>query len=327
MTLSRRYFEVLLKDKLNLFILFAQAPVIALLTYFVLGSDRPRDFVYFVLALVAVWFGTSVAAREIVRERAVYNRERMVNLGILPYLGSKMTVLGMIVAMQCLMLFVPLKLMDLAGLMPMPGEMLGIPQLWAMLLTAGVGIALGLFISALVKTSEMATSMVPLILIPQILFSGLVGVPSGISKPISLLVPAAWSYDTMKRFSTLDTLEMEGAEPNGSTRGLGLYKQIETENDKIIVDARKNVEDYQANVEARMKQYDDARNAGLTPSLPKPDEMPAVPAAKKLPANLSGYITFLHPWMNEVLNQFVLMLMFGVLALGTLIILRLRDIR
>lgn len=327
LTLSRRYFEVLLKDKLNLFILFAQAPVIALLTYFVLGGDRPRDFVYFVLALVAVWFGTSVAAREIVRERAVYSRERMVNLGILPYLGSKMTVLGMIVAMQCLMLFVPLKLMDLAGLMPMPGEMLGVPQLWAMLLTAGVGIALGLFISALVKTSEMATSMVPLILIPQILFSGLVGVPSGISKPISLLVPAAWSFDTIKRFSTLDTLEKEGSQPNGGTRGLGLYKQIETDNDKIIVDARKNVEDYQANVEARMKQYDDALNAGLTPSLPKPDEMPAVPAAKKLPANLSGYITFLHPWMHEVLNQIVLMLMFGMLALGTLIILRLRDIR
>ena len=67
-------------------------------------------------------------------------------------------------------------------LMPMPGDFAGIPQFWTMLLTAGVGIALGLLISALVKTSEMATSLVPLILIPQILFSGLVGVPAGASR-------------------------------------------------------------------------------------------------------------------------------------------------
>lgn len=327
LTLSRRYLEVLLKDKFNLFILFAQAPIIALLTFFVMGSEKPRDFAYFVLALVSVWFGTSVAAREFIRERPVYRRERMVNLGIFPYLGSKLTVLGLIVGLQCLMLFLPLKFLDLTHLMPMPGEMLGLPQFWAMLVTAAVGIVLGLFISALVKSSEMATSLVPLILIPQILFSGIVGVPGGISKPISLLVPAAWSFDTMKRFSTLDTLEQEGAEPKGKTRGLGLYRQIEADNDKVIEDARKNLEDYQKTVEKKMKEYEDARNAGLSVSAPKPDELPAVPPAKKMPKDLSGYITFLHPWMNEILNQLVLMLMFGMLVIATLIVLRLQDIR
>jgi len=326
-TLSRRYFEVLLKDKLNLFILFAQAPLIALLTYFVVDRTRPRDFIYFVPAIVSIWFGTSVAAREIIREKAVYARERMVNLGILPYLASKFTVLGCIVAMQCVLLFVPLKFFDLVGLDPMPGDLFGIPQFWTMLLTAAVGIALGLFISAIVKTGEMATSLVPLVLIPQILFSGIVGVPTGISKPLSLLVPAAWSFDTMKRFSTLDTLEPEGAEPGDSTNGLGLYKQIETDNEKILTNARKDLEDYQSSIEKKLKQYDDARNAGLSPTLQKPDELPAVPNAKKLPADLSTYVTFLHPWMNEVLNQLVLMLMFGSLAIMTLILLRLKDIR
>ena len=47
-TLSRRYLEVLVKDKLNLFILFAQAPIIAFLTFLVMGPTRPRDFLYFV---------------------------------------------------------------------------------------------------------------------------------------------------------------------------------------------------------------------------------------------------------------------------------------
>ena len=106
----------------------------------------------------------------------------MVNLGILPYLMSKLIILGIIVAIQCLLLYVPLKLMHFGRVMPMPGDLYGAPQFWVMILTAAVGIALGLFISALVRTSEMATSLVPLILIPQILFSGLVGVPTGQTK-------------------------------------------------------------------------------------------------------------------------------------------------
>jgi len=336
LTLSRRYWEVLFRDKLTLFILMAQAPIIAVLVYFVMGTNQPRDFAYFVLSLVAVWFGTSISAREIIRERAVYNRERMVNLGLIPYLFSKLFVLGIIVGVQCLILFLPLKLLDLTGIMPMPGELLGIPQFWAMLLTAGVGIALGLLISALVKTSEMATSLVPLILIPQILFSGLVGVPTGINKVAGLAMPATWSFDTMKRFSTLDTLEEEGAEADGKTKGLGLYKFIETENDKIISDAKSDIENYRSDAKKdsdaykdEMRDYLSSLKSGGSAIEPKQPEMKSAPEIKpavKVPEDLSRYVNFLHPWMHEILNQIVLMLMFFMLVLATLIVLRLQDI-
>ncbi|MCY7374624.1 MAG: ATP-binding cassette domain-containing protein, partial [Pyrinomonadaceae bacterium] len=325
-TLSRRYWEVLFRDKLNLFILLAQAPIIAVMVYFVMGANQPRDFAYFVLSLVSVWFGISVSAREIIRERAVYNRERMVNLGLLPYIFSKLFVLGIIVGIQCLTLFVPLKLLDLVGLMPMPGELLGIPQFWVMLLTAGVGIAFGLLISALVKTSEMATSLVPLILIPQILFSGLVGVPTGINKAAGLLMPTTWSFDTMKRFSTLDTLEKEGTDPNGKTDGKGLYKYIESENDKIIADAKLDLDNYKGTSESKLKGFEDDLKAGKNVSAPKLGEPPPIKNAVKIPEDLSSYINFLHPWMHEILNQLVLMLMFFILTLATLIVLRLQDI-
>ena len=76
--------EVLLRDKLNLFILLAQAPIIALLTYFVISENQTRDFAYFILSLVAVWFGTAVAAQETIREHPIYDRERMVNVGLVP---------------------------------------------------------------------------------------------------------------------------------------------------------------------------------------------------------------------------------------------------
>ncbi|MGI8544587.1 MAG: FHA domain-containing protein, partial [Aridibacter sp.] len=134
-TLSGRYARVLARDKFNLFILFAQAPIIAILVYLVMSENQMRDFAYFALSLCAIWFGTSVASREIIREREIYERERMVNLGILPYLASKLFVLGLIVSIQCFLLFLPLKFFDLVGLMPMPGVFLGIPQFAVMLLT------------------------------------------------------------------------------------------------------------------------------------------------------------------------------------------------
>lgn len=326
-TLSKRYTQVLLRDKLTLFILFAQAPIIAFLTFLVMGNDQPRDFVYFMISLVSVWFGTSVASREIIRERAIYKRERMVNLGIIPYLYSKLFVLGIIVGIQCLMLFVPLKFFDVIGLMPMPGVFGGIPQFWVLLLTSGVGIALGLLISALVKTSEMATSLVPLILIPQILFAGLVGVPQGISKVAGLVMPATWSFDTMKRYSTLDTLEKEGSFPNGETKGLGLYKSIEIENDKIIADAEKDLEAYRKESETKLDKFERELKIGNNPAAPKLGEPPKIADAKKLPDDLSKFVSFLHPWMHEVVNQLVLMLMFGILVIATIIILRLQDTR
>ncbi len=317
LTLSRRYLEVLLKDKLTLFILLAQAPAIALMTFLVVGPDEPRDFVYFVLALVAIWFGTSVSAREIIREAAVYRRERMVNLGLAPYLASKMLVLGIIVMVQCFLLFVPLKFLDLVGLFDMPGELGGIPQFWAMLLTAAVGIGIGLFVSATVRTSEMATSLVPLILIPQILFSGIVGVPQGlVNKAVSLTMPAAWAFDTMKRFSTLDTLEPEGANPRGKTKGLGLYNFIETENEKTVEKAKQDFEEYRRSNESRYQ--DEPSTSSVTTD-------PATMTLNKVPDDLSGYVTFRHPWMNDVLNQAVLMLMFGIVTVATLIVMRLKD--
>jgi ABC-type multidrug transport system ATPase subunit/pSer/pThr/pTyr-binding forkhead associated (FHA) protein len=316
--LSRRYWEVLFRDKFNLFILLAQAPIIALLTFIVMDAKQPRDFIYFILAIVSIWFGTSVSSREIIRERPVFQRERMVNLGLLPYLGSKLFVLGIIVAIQCLMLFIPLKIFDLAQLMKMPGDLGGLPQFWAMLLTAGVGVALGLLISALVKTSEMAASLIPLILIPQILFSGLVGVPSGVSKVIGLTMPVTWSFDTMKRFSTLDTLQKDGALPNGKTKGSGLYESIKEQNKEVVNDAKNKLDEYKKELEESIRT-----SQGSPPTLKEP---PEPGDAVNVPDDLSGYVNFLHPWMHEILNQLVLMIMFYMLVIATLIILRWQDI-
>ena len=337
-TLSRRYLEVLASDKFNLMILFGQAPIIALLTYLVVGAKAPRDFIYFVLALVSLWFGTSVAAREIIRERAVYKRERMVNLRLLPYVGSKILILMLIVGLQCLLLFGTLKLLDLTHLMSFPGRFGATPQLGVMIVTSMVGIALGLFVSAVVKTSEMATSLIPLILIPQILFSGLVGIPSGMSKLVGVVMPATWSFDEMKRFSQLDVLRAkdEDAQPSEREEGQGFYKQVERENDRNIDDSRGKVDQYKAdaeksinNFEKKMEDYQKDLAMGRStkkPATPKLSPVPEIPAAKKIPDDLSSYVDFLHPWGSRSLDLGVLIAMFFTFFVATIIALRAQDV-
>jgi ABC-type multidrug transport system ATPase subunit/pSer/pThr/pTyr-binding forkhead associated (FHA) protein len=336
-TLSRRYAEVLRRDKFNLFILFAQAPIVGLMTFLVTGVKQSRDFPYFILAIVAIWFGTSIAAREIIRERAVYNRERMVNLGLFPYVWSKLFNLSFIVGLQCILLFGTMKFFDLLTSFvpligfPMPGYVFGIPQLIVMIVTGMVGVALGLFISACVKTSEMATSLVPLILIPQILFAGLVGVPERASKVIGLVMPATWSFDEMKRLSGLDTLREEG-----SSDEKGLYKKVEDENDRNVKDTREKIKkelgdakDELNRYERNMKEYIDklrqGQDPGAIPAKPTVGEGPKVSDAVKVPEDLSKYVDFLHPWMHGLVNPIVLLFMFFGLVLATVIALRLQD--
>ncbi|MGQ0761100.1 MAG: FHA domain-containing protein [Acidobacteriota bacterium] len=333
-TLTRRYMEVLSRDKFNLLILFAQAPIIAFLTYLVVGDTLPRDFPYFVLGLVALWFGTSVASREIIRERAVYTRERMVNLGLMPYVGSKIFVLALIVTVQCIMLFGALKMMHYVGLMSVPGWL--VPQLAIVFITAMVGIALGLFVSAIVKTSEMATSLVPLILIPQILFSGLVGVPEGASKAIGTLMPATWAFDGLKQFSTLDTLDEEGSDPDGENEGKGLYKHYEALNDRNIEQARQDLDDYKKDAEQDLKDYEkkmkdhvkDLQSGRQSdqPDAPKLKDPPEVKGAEKIPEDVSNYISFLHPWGHALIDPIVLLFMFLALVIATIVTLKAQDI-
>jgi hypothetical protein len=220
-----------------------------------------------------------------------------------------------------------------------PSESLA--QFLVMILTGMVGIALGLFISAIVKTSEMATSLVPLILIPQILFSGLVGVPTGVARMIGVGMPATWAFDELKRLSKLDTISEEGSDPEGPNRGMGLKKYVESKNDENIAQAktditnykqeaednseqfRKDMDKYQEDVEAAM------RGQGEKPDKPEPPKLGDAPQPKeavKQPPDLSSYVDFLHPWGGRLVNALILLGMFFGLLGATLFALRSQDI-
>ncbi len=155
-------------DRTTLVVMLAQPLVI---TALICAVCRDLPVIDFLLVISALWFGCSSAAQQIVKERPICRRERMVNLRLDAYLISKMLPLMLLTTVQVvLMLGIAWLLEDTEG--SLPGRLL------AMLLAAWNGVGMGLLISAVAKNGDKAMSIVPLTLIPQIVLGGvLVAVP------------------------------------------------------------------------------------------------------------------------------------------------------
>lgn len=167
LTLTRRYLEIKLKDRRNTLLLLAQAPIVAAILAMIVRSSPVNDAkTLFIAAIISIWFGANNAVREIVSESAIYVRERMVNLKIPSYVFSKFAVLIGIALIQCV-LFVGI----IVAMGRLKSEDL-VSLIIVLFFTSVAGITTGLFLSAVVNSTEKAMSILPLVLIPQLLLSG-----------------------------------------------------------------------------------------------------------------------------------------------------------
>ena len=227
--LLSRYFKIKWRDRGGTAIMFLQAPIIGLLLALVFGGQKEaipywclgalqelskragssmgqgtndllasmqttqdNSIACFFVVVAAVWFGTSNAAREIVSERAIYLRERMVNLKLFNYVASKYILLCLFCVIQCAML--------LAIVFFALGFNGGVEAfLWELANLSTVAImsaALGLLLSTVVTSSEAAQALTPIALIPQIVLGGMM-VPmttnSWLEWPMYVM-PARWGF-------------------------------------------------------------------------------------------------------------------------------------
>ena len=188
--LTRRYYKIKTNDGFNSSMMLLQAPIIAVLICIVF--DKITAAVPFITALSAIWFGTNNAAREIVSETAIFKRERMFNLNILPYIMSKICVLSFFSIVQSVIFIFILYLKYNSN------ELMFHDTLTAFIWMSFLSIAatfLGLLLSSMLKTAEKVMTVVPIILIPQIMFAGLV---TKIEGPIVEFI----SYLTLSRWGT-----------------------------------------------------------------------------------------------------------------------------
>ncbi len=165
-TLLTRLLTLKFKDFANVAVLVLPPPLIALLLGVMMAGSPNNPKAIFILVIVALWFGCSAAVREIVDERQIYERERQRNLSIPAYLGSKLVYLGGLAGVQSLLLA---GVSRLAGL-EQEHFLVAWAVLWLMTLH---GALLGLLVSAWAPNAERALFAFPLVLIPQLLFAGL----------------------------------------------------------------------------------------------------------------------------------------------------------
>ncbi len=183
--LLKRQWAVFRADWKNLLLVLGQPLFIGLLVTWV---SRDSPLVLFFAYIATLWFGCGNAAQEIVKELPMFRRERLIGLGRHAYLLAKFLSLAGITALQSLLLY---------GVMQLCTGGIGGAWQWqiaGLVLAACAAVAIGLAISAFAKSVLQAVMIVPLVLIPQILFSGFTP-PAGDMEPgpylVSRLMPSA----------------------------------------------------------------------------------------------------------------------------------------
>jgi ABC transport system ATP-binding/permease protein len=203
--LSHRYWQLGLRDRTSLLLALLTGPIGILLIRLAIQGQDPLVQInpasafqaaltlktLFIFSCVGIWVGISCSAQEIVKESAIYARERLVNLGLLPYLGSKILVRSGMAIVQTSLL-----VMAISIAFPAPISQL-IPWTGGLFITNFCtlisSICLGLLLSTFVTNENEANNSLPLIMIPQIIFSGVLFDLDGISTQISWLMLSRWS--------------------------------------------------------------------------------------------------------------------------------------
>ena len=215
--LSHRYVRLTISDSKRLALLLLQAPVLGMLLMLVANSSSEDGvFAYstdaksmlFSLTCAAFWVGMLNSIQEICKERAIFEREKMSTVRTLPYIASKLIVIGTLCVIQSFMLVIVVRIF--AG--EFPTNTFGIPPFFGYFLTTCLtticAACLGLAVSALSPNPDRAMAIAPIILLPQILFSGVVFELSGFMKFLSNIIPCKLSmqnFGVLTDFNSLST--------------------------------------------------------------------------------------------------------------------------
>ena len=197
--LSARNVKILTRDWFSLALLLITAPVMASLD-FMLASGVGQTCSAFnngnfndvivsliVLSNTTMLVGGLAFMRELVKEREIYKRERMVNLKLSSYIMSKIWV-ALVLAIYQTICYTAIRYM--AFEMPGGTEELLFVFITCYLLIFG-GMMLGLFASALAPNGNAAPLLLVMFIIPQMVLSGaMVPLPTPVRAPAN----SSWAF-------------------------------------------------------------------------------------------------------------------------------------
>jgi hypothetical protein len=202
-TLSARNVRLLARDRFALILMLVAAPLLASLDFLIterqmfdnLLGDSTRIITNTNTMIVnAMLVGALAQMREISKDRDIYRRERLVNLGIAPYVLSKVWVAALLGFYQAVW-WVGIRYLAVE----MPGGLdVALGFYVTLVLVTFAGMMLGLFASAIAPSEDSVALIVALLIVPQVLFSG-AHLPVHTMNPIvqqqMAIMPSRWAFE------------------------------------------------------------------------------------------------------------------------------------
>ncbi|MDM7327257.1 MAG: FHA domain-containing protein, partial [Thermosynechococcus sp. Uc] len=279
--LTQRNLAILRQDRAALILMLSLAPILGALDFVlwkptILNPDQgdagQAFTMAFVTVLIAVMVGSLATMREIVKELEIYRRERMVGLGLWPYIFSKLAPAAVLALYQAA-IFLALKFLAInlnLGL----GAIAGL-YLTLFLVTFG-GMVMGLLVSALSPTQTVAPLLTILFLVPQITFAGAI-IPLKDLGSVGNLI----SDVTLTRWSYANVVSLFGFGQDVARDAC--WQQPKSAREKLSPKALEHCPCFDANLFQRChfpgvrKEYHPAVDESDHPQPPKPGDHPTLP--------------------------------------------------
>ena len=218
-TLFMRNLADKFKDRTNL-IMTIGVPIIlgVLMSMLLRGENEPYLFSFnaefskylFLSVVVFVFFGLMASVNEVIKDRPILNRERIIGIRPYQYLFSKAGVYIIFALMQVVLyVVIGFWVLQVPWRVPEQFQHIGGSNFLLYFILIGfitvyVSFSLGLFLSSVLKSQLAAFNVIPLVIIPQIIFGGLFVGFGSMGKIINDEVPiyanltfARWSYEAL----------------------------------------------------------------------------------------------------------------------------------
>ncbi len=170
----KRQFKIKSYEKLNLIVSFFIAPLLSFLSTYIFraNDDLVQNSSYpnylFFMLISAIFFGLISSVFEVIKDKNMVQRESLGGVSIFGYYLSKYYVLSFFGLIQTL-------LYNLVGMifLHIPWALVAFNSL-VMFFVIVVSISFGLFVSSFARNSMIASNLIPVLIIPQILLGGLI---------------------------------------------------------------------------------------------------------------------------------------------------------
>lgn len=200
-TLVKRQLKTIINNKFQLALLLFQAPIIAFALTLVINNQMFEYYdmtksILFSISIAAIYIGLGNSIQEICKEKVILKKEYMSNLRLSAYVLSKVFILLILSAIQAFLLIFTLKC-----LIEVPTD--GVIFSWDVEMTIECALTIfcsstiGLVVSSISSDASIAMTYIPLLLVPQMLFSGMLFELKGLTDKLSNIILCRWSLELL----------------------------------------------------------------------------------------------------------------------------------